>query len=76
MLAENPRGLDTLIESIQRCRTLNFMIVKITDEVQRVKNEKLEALKGKQFCHCFQFIVCVHAYALKLTEISPAERWF
>ncbi|KAI4874337.1 hypothetical protein NFI96_022195 [Prochilodus magdalenae] len=46
LLAENPRGLDTLIESIQRCRTLNFIIVKITDEVQRVKNEKLEALKA------------------------------
>uniref|UniRef100_A0A3B1K6P0 BCL10 immune signaling adaptor n=1 Tax=Astyanax mexicanus TaxID=7994 RepID=A0A3B1K6P0_ASTMX len=46
LLSENPRGLDTLIESIQRCRTLNFIIVKITDEVQRVKNEKLEALKG------------------------------
>lgn len=45
LLSENPRGLDTLIESIQRCRTLNFIIVKITDEVQRVKNEKLEALK-------------------------------
>ncbi|XP_072543205.1 B-cell lymphoma/leukemia 10 [Salminus brasiliensis] len=46
MLSENPRGLDTLIESIQRIRTLNFIIVKITDEVQRVKNEKLEALKA------------------------------
>ncbi|KAL7824656.1 hypothetical protein AOLI_G00102960 [Acnodon oligacanthus] len=46
LLAENPRGLDTLIESIQRCRTLNFIIIKITDEVQRVKNEKLEALKA------------------------------
>ncbi|XP_076829382.1 B-cell lymphoma/leukemia 10 [Brachyhypopomus gauderio] len=45
-LAENPRGLDTLIESIQRCRTSNFIIVKITDEVQRVRNEKLEALKA------------------------------
>ncbi|XP_066537132.1 B-cell lymphoma/leukemia 10 [Hoplias malabaricus] len=45
ILSENPRGLDTLLESIQRCRTLNFIIVKITDEVQRVKNEKLQALK-------------------------------
>ncbi|XP_026887792.1 B-cell lymphoma/leukemia 10 [Electrophorus electricus] len=46
LLAENPRGLDMLIESIQHCRTVNFIIVKITDEVQRVKNEKLEALKA------------------------------
>ncbi|XP_051553958.1 B-cell lymphoma/leukemia 10-like isoform X2 [Myxocyprinus asiaticus] len=46
ILAENPRGLDVLIESIKWGRTLNFIIAKITDEVQRVKNERLEALKG------------------------------
>lgn len=46
LIAENPRGLDTLIESIQRCQTLNFIIAKITDEVQRCKNEKIEALRG------------------------------
>ncbi|XP_043080695.1 B-cell lymphoma/leukemia 10 isoform X2 [Puntigrus tetrazona] len=46
ILAENPRGLDMLIESIKWGRTLNFIIAKITDEVQRVKNERLEALKG------------------------------
>ncbi|CDQ56929.1 unnamed protein product [Oncorhynchus mykiss] len=45
-LAENPRGLDTLIESIQQGRTLNFLITKITDEVQKVKNEKIESLRG------------------------------
>ncbi|XP_065133249.1 B-cell lymphoma/leukemia 10 [Paramisgurnus dabryanus] len=46
ILAENPRGLDMLIESIKWGRTLNFIIAKITDEVQRVKNERLEALKA------------------------------
>ncbi|KAF7706895.1 B-cell lymphoma/leukemia 10 isoform X1 [Silurus meridionalis] len=46
LIAEHPRGLDTLIESIQRCRTLNFIITKITDEVQRCKNEKIEALRA------------------------------
>lgn len=50
-IAENPRGLDTLIESIQRCRTLNFIIAKITDEVQRCKNEKIEALRGSAHIH-------------------------
>ncbi|KAJ8012251.1 hypothetical protein DPEC_G00066740 [Dallia pectoralis] len=45
-LAENPRGLDALIESIQQGRTLNFIITKITDEVQKVKNERIEALKA------------------------------
>lgn len=47
ILAENPRGLDMLIESIKWGRTLNFIIARITDEVQRVKNERLEALKGE-----------------------------
>ncbi|XP_030630308.1 B-cell lymphoma/leukemia 10 [Chanos chanos] len=51
-LAENPRGLDTLIESIQRGRSLNFIIAKITDEVQRVKNERLEALRGASSLSC------------------------
>lgn len=46
ILAENPQGLDMLIESIKWGRTLNFIIAKITDEVQRVKNERLEALKA------------------------------
>ncbi|XP_039929553.1 B-cell lymphoma/leukemia 10 isoform X3 [Hirundo rustica] len=45
-LAENPKGLDTLIESIRRERTQNFLLQKITDVVLKVKNEKLEALKG------------------------------
>lgn len=47
-LAENPRGLDTLIESIRRERTINFLISRITDEVQKVKNERIAALKGKK----------------------------
>uniref|UniRef100_A0A8B9EUP5 B-cell lymphoma/leukemia 10 n=1 Tax=Anser cygnoides TaxID=8845 RepID=A0A8B9EUP5_ANSCY len=45
-LAENPKGLDALIESIRRERTQNFLLQKITDVVLKVKNEKLEALKG------------------------------
>lgn len=48
-LAENPKGLDTLIESIRRERTQNFLLEKITDVVLKVKNEKLEALKGELF---------------------------
>ncbi|XP_068427547.1 B-cell lymphoma/leukemia 10 isoform X3 [Clinocottus analis] len=45
MLAENPRGLDALIDSIRELRSQNFIITKITDEVQRAKNEKMESLK-------------------------------
>ncbi|KAM4605444.1 B-cell lymphoma/leukemia 10 [Polymixia lowei] len=45
-LAENPRGLDALIESIQQSRSQNFIITKITDEVQKAKNEKIESLKA------------------------------
>lgn len=55
LIAENPRGLDTLIESIQRCGTLNFIIAKITDEVQRCKNEKIEALRGSANMHSNSF---------------------
>lgn len=46
ILAENPRGLDALVDSIREMRSQNFIIAKITDEVQRVKNEKLESLKA------------------------------
>ncbi|CAB1317274.1 unnamed protein product [Coregonus sp. 'balchen'] len=45
-LAEHPLGLDALVESIQQGRTLNFIITKITDEVQKVKIERIEALRG------------------------------
>ncbi|XP_025071541.1 B-cell lymphoma/leukemia 10 isoform X1 [Alligator sinensis] len=51
-LAENPKGLDTLIESIRRERTQNFLLEKITDVVLKVKNEKLEALKGLSCSTC------------------------
>ncbi|NXE33003.1 BCL10 protein, partial [Ptilorrhoa leucosticta] len=51
-LAENPKGLDTLIESIRRERTQNFLLQKITDVVLKVKNEKLEALKGLSCSTC------------------------
>lgn len=47
ILVENPRGLDALIDSIRQMRSQNFIIAKITDEVQRAKNEKLESLRGK-----------------------------
>ncbi|XP_034039747.1 B-cell lymphoma/leukemia 10 [Thalassophryne amazonica] len=46
MLAENPRGLDTLIESIRESRAQNFIIAKITDEVQKIKNERLESRRA------------------------------
>ncbi|XP_032883743.1 B-cell lymphoma/leukemia 10 [Amblyraja radiata] len=40
-LMENPKGLDTLVSSIRREGTQNFLVQKITDEVQRIKNDKL-----------------------------------
>ncbi|CAL8280666.1 unnamed protein product [Lota lota] len=46
ILSDNPRGLDFLIESIQLSRCQNFIIAKITDEVQKAKNEKIEALRA------------------------------
>jgi len=48
MLAENPRGLDALIDSIREQRSQNFIIAKITDEVQKAKNEKMESLQGER----------------------------
>lgn len=61
-LAENPKGLDTLVESIRRERTQNFLLEKITDVVLKVKNEKLEALKGNTFlimlCKAWILSVC------------------
>ncbi|XP_037315268.2 B-cell lymphoma/leukemia 10 isoform X2 [Pungitius pungitius] len=45
-LAENPRGLDALIDALRESRTQNFIITKITDEVQKAKNEKVESLRS------------------------------
>ncbi|KAM9324680.1 B-cell lymphoma/leukemia 10 [Gastrophryne carolinensis] len=45
-LVKNPKGLDALIESIRLLRTQDFLIEKITDEVLRVKNMKIESYKG------------------------------
>lgn len=47
ILAENPRGLDALTDSIREMRSQNFIITKITDEVQVAKNEKIESLRGE-----------------------------
>lgn len=52
MLAENPRGLDALTDSIREMRSQNFIITKITDEVQKAKNEKIETLKGEETISC------------------------
>ncbi|XP_054624883.1 B-cell lymphoma/leukemia 10 [Dunckerocampus dactyliophorus] len=46
ILSENPRGLDALVDSIRELRAQNFIIAKITDEVQKVKNEKKESRKA------------------------------
>lgn len=46
ILAENPRGLDALTDSIREMRTQNFIIARITDEVQKAKNEKIESLRA------------------------------
>ncbi|NXU50669.1 BCL10 protein, partial [Turnix velox] len=45
-LAENPKGLDVLVESIRRERTQSFLLEKITDVVLKVRNEKIEAIRG------------------------------
>ncbi|KAG7456522.1 hypothetical protein MATL_G00236840 [Megalops atlanticus] len=60
-LAENPRGLDTLIESIQLSRSSNFIITKITDEVQKVKNERIESLKAGASCSGYLPTKCMGA---------------
>lgn len=54
-LQENPKGLDTLVESIRREKTQNFLIQKITDEVLKLRNIKLEHLKGLQCSSCEPF---------------------
>ncbi|XP_040843313.1 B-cell lymphoma/leukemia 10 isoform X1 [Ochotona curzoniae] len=54
-LQENPRGLDTLVESIRREKTQNFLIQKITDEVLKLRNIKLEHLKGLKCSSCEPF---------------------
>ncbi|XP_069548370.1 B-cell lymphoma/leukemia 10 isoform X1 [Brachyistius frenatus] len=46
ILSENPRGLDVLIDSIREMRSQNYIIAKITDEVQKAKNEKLESVRA------------------------------
>lgn len=46
MLSENPQGLDALIDSIQMSRSQNFIIAKITDEVQKAKSDKIDSLRG------------------------------
>ena len=46
-LADNPRGLDALIDSIREMRSQNFIVTRITDEVQKAKNEKIESLRGE-----------------------------
>lgn len=51
-LQENPKGLDTLVESIRREKTQNFLIQKITDEVLKLRNIKLEHLRGEGCCVC------------------------
>ncbi|XP_035027218.1 B-cell lymphoma/leukemia 10 isoform X1 [Hippoglossus stenolepis] len=45
-LADNPRGLDALIDSIRELRSQNFIVTRITDEVQKAKNEKIESLRA------------------------------
>lgn len=54
-LQENPKGLDTLVESIRREKTQNFLIQKITDEVLKLRNIKLEHMKGLKCSSCEPF---------------------
>uniref|UniRef100_I3N7V5 B-cell lymphoma/leukemia 10 n=1 Tax=Ictidomys tridecemlineatus TaxID=43179 RepID=I3N7V5_ICTTR len=64
-LQENPKGLDTLVESIRREKTQNFLIQKITDEVLKLRNIKLEHLKGKD-----QTQGLIHASAFQKSKIK------
>ncbi|XP_043929778.1 B-cell lymphoma/leukemia 10 [Protopterus annectens] len=52
LLAENPKGLDNLLLSIRVEKTQLFLIDRITDEVQKCKNEKVEALKASCYSAC------------------------
>ena len=61
-LQENPKGLDTLVESIRREKTQNFLIQKITDEVLKLRNIKLEHLKGKVSQRSRRSLKCSHAF--------------
>lgn len=45
-LTDNPRGLDALLDSIREMRSQNFIITKVTDELQKAKNEKIESLRA------------------------------
>lgn len=45
-LTDNPRGLDALLDSVKEMRSQNFIITKLTDELQKAKNEKLESLRA------------------------------
>lgn len=45
-LTDNPRGLDALLDSIREMRSQNFIITKLTDELQKAKNEKIESLRA------------------------------
>lgn len=45
-LTDNPRGLDALLDSIRELRSQNFIITKVTDELQKAKNEKIESLRA------------------------------
>lgn len=42
----HPHGLDALLDSIRETRTQNFIITKLTDELQKAKNEKIESLRA------------------------------
>uniref|UniRef100_A0A8C6WWZ1 BCL10 immune signaling adaptor n=1 Tax=Neogobius melanostomus TaxID=47308 RepID=A0A8C6WWZ1_9GOBI len=45
-LTDNPHGLDALLDSIREMRSQTFIITKLTDELQKAKNEKLEILRA------------------------------
>lgn len=51
-LTDNPRGLDVLLDSIREMRSQNFIITKLTDELQKAKNEKLESLRAAASSSC------------------------
>uniref|UniRef100_W5MRM7 B-cell lymphoma/leukemia 10 n=1 Tax=Lepisosteus oculatus TaxID=7918 RepID=W5MRM7_LEPOC len=49
-VADNPNGLDSLVESIQRMGTKDFIIQKITKEIEKVKHERIESVEAGWSC--------------------------
>lgn len=65
ILAENPRGLDALTDSIRELRSQNFIIAKITDEVQKAKNDKIESIRGECHSEIVHLTAVMHVFLMR-----------